>query len=291
MHPSPRPRTMFLTVIAALVATGVLSTGIAGAATGFGDVEADEYYSDAVTWMVETDITTGVEPGCFGPDLAITRGQVAAFLHRLDAALGNEPDPGSHPFVDVTSGYQREPVAWLYRAELTTGVTADRFAPNVPITRGDFAVLIWRYADSPRPSSALPFVDVDDTYQRSAVAWMAEEGITTGTSSSTFSPDGVVTRAQAAAFLFRFVDPDGAVPAIESEGCSRSLRVALEVGGLTANEARCAAPYLTDYDIDHLVDVLAGRATAEMDLLIAASTIGNRCLDTNRIAQLARLFF
>jgi S-layer family protein len=291
MRRTPRLRSTLTTALGAVLALTIVAPGIAGAAVGFGDVEDDRYYTEAVGWLVDEGITTGIEAGCFGPDLDLTRGQVAAFLYRLDAALGNEPVSGDHPFVDVTASYQQAPVGWLYRSGLTTGISADEFAPYRSITRGDFAVLVWRYAGRPDPSAALPFADVTSAYQSDAVAWMAEEGITTGTSATTFSPDGVVSRAQAATFLFRFVDPENPAPADNTGDCTRPLRTALELAGLTPAEAVCAAPLLAGFEIEYLVDVVEGRAVASLDLIYAAAAVGNRCMTTDRIAELSRLFF
>lgn len=264
--------------------------GVAGATGGFGDVENDAYYTDAVAWMVGENITTGIETGCFGPTLDVTRGQVAAFLHRLDQSAGNDPTSGRHPFADVTSAYQQEPVGWLFREGLTTGVSPTRFAPDRPISRGDFAVLLWRYAGSPTAAAALPFVDVGPAYQRTAVAWMAEQDITTGTSPFRFDPAGSVTRAQVATFLFRFVDPVEVPPFVATGTCTRDFRIALELGGLTTNEARCAAPWLTDFEVDYLIEVVEGRTNASFDLILTAATIGAECLTPDRVADLSRIF-
>jgi len=289
MRRTPRPRPVLLPALAAVLTLALATPTLAGQAVGFGDVQDDRYYTDAVGWLVSEGITTGIEAGCFGPDLDLTRGQVAAFLYRLDAALGNAPEAADHPFDDVIASYQQTPIGWLYGAGLTTGISPDRFAPYQSITRGDFAVLVWRYAGQPRPSAPLPFSDVDRDYQRDAIAWMAEQGITTGTSETTFTPEGAVSRAEAATFLFRFVDPDEVVPVDTSSDCTRPLRVALELGGLTTTEARCAAPLLAGFEIEYLVDVVADRADASFDLLLAAVEVGNRCLTQERIADLSRL--
>ena len=151
-------------------------------------------------------------------------------------------------------------------------------------------MLLWRYAGSPTAAAPSPFVDVTRGYQRTAVAWMAEQDITTGTSPFRFDPDGAVTRAQAATFLFRYVDPVE-VPSFAATGtCTRDLRIALEIGGLTTNEAKCAAPWLTDFEVDYLLDVLEDRARASIDLIFAAATIGAECLTPDRVADLSRIF-
>ncbi|MEZ5165316.1 MAG: S-layer homology domain-containing protein [Acidimicrobiales bacterium] len=163
------------------------------------------------------------------------------------------------------------------------------FAPQLPITRGDFAVMLWRYAGEPRATSSRSFADVRRGYQVAAVAWMAEKGITTGTTPDTFSPDGLVSRAEAATFLYRYVDPPS-VPNVPSEPCGRGLRTALQAHSLTAAEAKCAAPYLVDFDVDYLVAVVHDRAEASLDLITAAVEVANACLAPHRIGDLSRLF-
>ncbi|MEQ8840020.1 MAG: S-layer homology domain-containing protein [Acidimicrobiales bacterium] len=295
MRRNPRTRSLLSAFLAAVISLTAISTGTANAATGFGDVETDTYYADAVAWMVDAGITTGIEAGCFGPSLDVSRGQVATFLHRLDASLGNEPSSDPHPFGDVVADYQQAPVGWLYSTGLTTGVSSDQFAPRQSITRGDFAVLLWRYAGSPTPTTAssstgVSFTDVTRAYQRDAIAWMADEGITTGTSSTTFDPDGPVSRAQAAAFLFRFVGPTDVDPAPASVTCTRETRLALQVAGLTAREAACAVPWLTTFELDYLLAVVSDQETASFELIVAAATIGTECLTPSRIADLSRVF-
>jgi hypothetical protein len=282
-------------VLTSLVAFLVFATASpVAAAGGFGDVEDGSYYTDAVSWMVTQGITNGVEPGCFGPDENVRRGQVAAFLYRLDTSQGNTPQSGEHPFTDVTASYQQAPVGWLYTAGISTGTSATKFAPEAAISRGDFAAMLWRYAGRPTPRIDHSFGDVYRSYQNAAISWMADVGITTGTSPTTFSPENTMTRAQAAAFIFRFVAPaDIAEPdeLAESSECTREMRVALETGGLSASEARCIAPYLADFDIDTLVKVVSDEQRAPLTLIIAvAESLRAGCLSNTRIAELTRLF-
>jgi hypothetical protein len=290
MRRTPRPYSVLTAILVSSLALAVATPGVAGAAAGFGDVEESRFYTDAIAWMVSEDITTGLGDGCFGPDANVTRGQTATFLHRLDTALDNEPVSGSHPFVDVDASYQQTPIGWLYESGLTTGVSAREFAPARSITRGDFAVLVWRYAGGPVTSADLPFVDITAGYQRSAVAWMAEEGITTGTSATTFSPDGLVTRGEAATFLHRFADPADSPPISGSAPCTIDLRTVLELAGFTATEAKCAAPLLDGFAIDTIVDVVEDRSSPSFDLIVAAVAVANECLTADRIGDLSRLF-
>lgn len=281
----------FISVVAFLVFAAAAPVAAAG---GFGDVDDDSYYSNAVRWMTKEGITAGVEPGCFGPDERISRGQVAVFLFRLDASQGNDPQSAGHPFTDVTASYQRGPVGWLYASGFTTGTSTTTFAPGAPISRGDFAVMLWRFAGRPYPRTDHSFIDVYRGYQERAISWMAAAGITKGTGPMTFSPNDSMTRAQAAAFIFRFVAPGEPTESGDVTGtdlCTRELRVALETGGLTPTEAHCVAPYLAGFDIDVLVKVVADEERAPITLIVAvAESLRAGCLSNTRIAELTRLF-
>ena len=91
------------------------------------------------------------------------------------------------------------------KSKITAGVTATMFAPDKTCTRAEIVSFLWRAAGSPEPKSASnPFTDVDSSaYYYKAVMWAVEEGITAGTSETTFSPDKTCTRAEAMAFLHR----------------------------------------------------------------------------------------
>ena len=101
--------------------------------------------------------------------------------------------------------YYFDPVTWMTLNELTTGVSPNEFAPGREIKRAEVATFLHRFADKPLAELPGPFEDVDSgTYFEEAVAWMAATGITTGTTDTMFSPNVIVTRGQAAAFLWRF---------------------------------------------------------------------------------------
>ena len=289
-----RQSTRLLTLSIATMAISLAAPTAAHASAGFGDVEAGSYYEIPVAWMVDKDVTTGVEPGCFAPGDDVTRGQIAAFLYRLDQALGATPSGTDHPFVDLAAPWQDAPVAWMYGLGITTGTTPTTFAPNAPVTRGDFAVFLWRYAGNPAPSSPHGFVDVTRARQNDAVAWMAEHDITTGTTATTFEPDATMTRAQAAAFMWRFADrPDvtEATLADPGESCTKKLREALVDGGLTQTEASCAVVYLADYTVEELSAVLIGATAPSIPMLIDVSAAAQACLSPDRVEELTRLLF
>ena len=108
-------------------------------------------------------------------------------------------------FIDVEpSKYFAPGVYWMRQHALTTGTQAGLFEPMDEVTRAVMATFLWRFMDSPQPASPAPFDDVPTgVFYSDAVAWLAESGITNGTSATEFSPDAWVTRAQMATFLWR----------------------------------------------------------------------------------------
>ena len=109
-------------------------------------------------------------------------------------------------FYDVpNNAYFYEAVKWAVENGITTGVGNDLFAPEQPCTRAQIVTFLWRAAGSPEPKGAASGMTdvVSGSYYEKAVAWAIENGITTGTTTSTFSPDVTCTRAQAVTFLAR----------------------------------------------------------------------------------------
>ena len=109
-------------------------------------------------------------------------------------------------FYDVpNNAYFYEAVKWAVKNGITTGVGNDLFAPEQPCTRAQIVTFLWRAAGSPEPKGAASGMTdvVSGGYYEKAVAWAIENGITTGTTTSTFSPDATCTRAQAVTFLAR----------------------------------------------------------------------------------------
>ena len=112
----------------------------------------------------------------------------------------------ANEFIDVPAGsYFYEAVMWAVENGVTTGVSASRFDPNGVCTRAQAVTFLWRAAGSPAPRSrTVPFTDVPvGSYYYDAVLWAVENGITKGTSNTTFSPDATCSRAQIVTFLWR----------------------------------------------------------------------------------------
>ena len=196
-------------LVAALVAVLLVPVSPVGAVAGFGDVDGGAYFADAVQWSVDNGIT-GVDGSCFSPDQPVTRGETAVWMWRMQ----DRPEAPAHSFVDVTAVEQQQSVAWMVSEGVTTGTSDTTFSPDRVLTRVEVAAFLWRLARRP-DAVAHSFVDVLSGWQQGPVSWMASTGITTGTSDSTFSPDGTLTRAQLITFLYRYsksppvtIDPD-----------------------------------------------------------------------------------
>ena len=122
----------------------------------------------------------------------------------VNAAFVKEVE--TSPFSDVsTSAYYYKAVKWAQKKGITGGIGNGLFGPNQPCTRAQIVTFLWRAAGSPVVNYAMNMSDVPEgSYYAEAVRWALSEGITTGTTGSTFSPDETCTRAQAVAFLFRY---------------------------------------------------------------------------------------
>lgn len=169
----------------------------------FYDVSKSAYYYDAVKWAVEQGITSGTSATTFAPDMTCTRAQVVTFLWRANGSPA--PKTASNPFVDVAAGsYYYDAVLWAVEQGITSGTSATTFAPDMSCTRAQVATFLWRAEGSPAASGSNPFVDVvNGAYYADAVLWAAQNGVTSGTSVTTFAPDMVCTRAQIVTFLYR----------------------------------------------------------------------------------------
>ena len=169
----------------------------------FTDVPKGSYYEEAVNWAVAQGITAGTTATTFSPNNPCTRAQAVTFLWR---AAGS-PAPQSHamPFTDVAEGsYYHDAVLWAVENGITKGTSDTAFSPNATCTRAQIVTFLWRSQKSPASGSVNPFTDVAaDAYYANAVLWAAENGVTSGTTGTTFSPNDNCTRAQIVTFLFR----------------------------------------------------------------------------------------
>ena len=170
----------------------------------FVDVPPMYYYFDAVNWAVENGITTGTGRLTFSPDAPCTRAQAVTFLWRTAGCPA--PKSSEMPFTDVVAGsYYETAVLWAVEQGITKGTSDTTFSPNATCTRAQIVTFLCR-AFGEASGAATPFADVAaDAYYAGAVSWAAANGVTGGSSDTTFCPDAPCTRAQIVTFLYRFL--------------------------------------------------------------------------------------
>ena len=121
------------------------------------------------------------------------------------AVIPGSEVPQNNPFADVsTSDYYYDSVLWAVENGVTNGTSATTFGPDMAVSRAQMVTFLWRAHGSPKATGTNPFTDVSESdYYYDAVLWAVANGVTTGTSATTFSPDAPVTRAQAVTFQWR----------------------------------------------------------------------------------------
>ena len=169
----------------------------------FNDVKDDAFYKTAVDWAVENGVTSGVSDTLFAPDATCTRAQVVTFLWR--AAGSPEPTKIGNTFTDVKSdAYYYKAVLWALEKGITSGTSATTFAPDATVSRAQTVTFQWRMAGSSKADGTNAFTDVPtDSYYKDAVLWASKNGVTSGTSATTFAPENGCTRGQIVTFLYR----------------------------------------------------------------------------------------
>ena len=169
----------------------------------FKDVAEDAYYHAAVQWAVKGGITAGTGKDTFSPDEGCTRAQIVTFLYR--AAGSPKVENAANPFKDVSpaDGVFYDAILWAYTNGITAGTSKDTFSPNATCTRAQIVTFLYKACGNGAEAPAPSFKDVpQDAFYAKAAAWAAANGITAGTSATTFSPDQTCTRAQAVTFLY-----------------------------------------------------------------------------------------
>ncbi len=191
------------------------SGGLADTRSRFTDVSPDGVHAGNIERLVAREITSGLTETTYGPDQPVTRAQFATFLVR---ALGEDRFPSESfipgdAFDDVNADSVHAPNIYaVAEAGFTTGVTATTFEPNRPLPRDQMASLLVRaFGDEVFPSDiAIPgdaFNDVNaDSVHADNINIVAEVGVTTGRTPTTFDPKGTVLRGQMASFLMRTLD-------------------------------------------------------------------------------------
>ena len=170
----------------------------------FLDVNETHFYYDSILWAVEQGITSGVSATQFDADGLCNRAQVVTFLWR--AAGSPMPEATENPFEDVPEdSWYADAVLWAVEQGITRGISDTRFGPAGTCSRVQVVTFLWRAFGSPETGlTENPFTDLESgAWYTDAVLWALENGITTGTTATTFNPNGECFRAQVVTFLHR----------------------------------------------------------------------------------------
>ena len=169
----------------------------------FLDVNETNFFYDSVLWAVENGITSGIDDTHFGPTVPCSRAQVVFFLWR--AAGSPAPTGTANPFSDVADGaWYTNAVLWAVEAGITAGADPTHFNPGGVCSRAQVVTFLHRANGSPAPKlEENPFADVPGgSWYTAPVLWALENGITSGTSQTTFSPGNRCLRGQVVTFLY-----------------------------------------------------------------------------------------
>ncbi|WP_312939601.1 WG repeat-containing protein, partial [Oscillibacter sp.] len=169
------------------------TTDTAAAATDiFSDVGTSSFCYDSVNWAVKQGVTTGKTDTAFAPDETCTNAQILTFLWR---AAGKPTTATSNPFSDINDGnYYYNAALWAYEKGMVGGM---EFNASLPCTRSQTVAYLWQAAGKPIVSTSSSFTDVGaDADYAAAINWAVEKKITSGTSSTAFSPDATCNRGQ-----------------------------------------------------------------------------------------------
>lgn len=167
-----------------------------------------DYYYDAVVWAVGRGVTEGRSLKEFRPNKVTTRAQMLRFIWRAQGSPA--PKAAYSMFIDVLPGDACEKaVIWAVENGIVTGVDRYHFAPDDEVTRAQAVALLARMSGVSDDAAGYShgFTDVKPTdYCSNAVAWAAANGITTGTSETTFSPNDKCLHSQIITFLYRAME-------------------------------------------------------------------------------------
>ena len=170
----------------------------------FDDVPMDSYYAQPVIWAYQNDITSGVDDTHFAPNRKCTRAQVVTFLWN---AAGQPKVDADISFTDVKPGsWYEQAVKWAVSEGVTAGTSTTTFSPNATCTRAQVVTFLWNAEGQPQVDATVSFRDVPaGAWYEQAVKWAVSEGVTAGTSATTFSPNATCIRAQVVTFLHNYL--------------------------------------------------------------------------------------
>ena len=174
----------------------------------FTDVQAGAWYADAVKYVFDQGLMSGMSAQEFGPDGQVTRGQVVTILWRL----AGSPTVSGKTFTDVSASvWYADAVAWASANGVVSGYESGLFGPEDQVTREQLAAILYRYAqlsgkDTDQTADLSGYTDsvTISAWAPQALKWAVGSGLISGTGTHTLSPRGTATRAQIAVILQNF---------------------------------------------------------------------------------------
>ena len=203
-----------------IVEEGKVNIPLSGSATveivdnskDFADVPPTNWAADAVAFASAHELFSGTSETTFSPNQPMSRGMLATVLYNLEG----QPDQVltmqdlTDGYNDVSSGaWYADGIAWAVENGIANGYGNGQFGPNDSVTREQLAVMLWKYAGSPKASGqGLAFADAGQvsSYAQEALCWAVENGILSGYANGQLAPGGTATRAQAAQMLKNFME-------------------------------------------------------------------------------------
>jgi|GEM_PF-3037122 len=212
VHCSYDPKTQMATFKVNHFSLYVVGTdALANWVNPFGDIKESHWFYEAVRFVSANKLMQGTTETAFDPKGKTTRGMIVTTLWRME----NQPKAVKEStFTDVKSGkYYHDAVAWAAEKGIVSGYSADKFGPEVKITREQLAVILHNYATGKgykigTAGDLSVFSDAGAIHQwgKEAMAWANGEGLINGTGNNLLNPAGTAERGQVAAILQRFVE-------------------------------------------------------------------------------------
>ena len=181
---------------------------------GFTDVPGEGNWAHAgIDYCVANGLMSGVGSGRFAPKMTTTRAQIVQILYNLE---GEPKVSGTIPFTDLTQNWYKDAVLWAYQTGVVSGTSATTFAPDLPVTREQIAVILMGYAEkvlgvartwTPADLSVYPDAGSVSDWAKDALADAVTLGLISGASNdgqTLLEPQGSATREQVATILMAF---------------------------------------------------------------------------------------
>ena len=181
---------------------------------GFTDVPGEGNWAHAgIDYCVANGLMSGVGSGRFAPKMTTTRAQIVQILYNLE---GEPKVSGTMPFTDLTQDWYQDAVLWAYQTGVVAGTSATTFAPDLPVTREQIAVILMGYAEkvlgvtrtwTPADLSVYPDAGSVSDWAKDALADAVTLGLISGASNdgqTLLEPQGSATREQVATILMEF---------------------------------------------------------------------------------------